>query len=157
MPDPISGWTNRGLRNAVGKLTGTIEPIGPLMIALCTKNVVPTPDTNLLSELEEVADGNGYTAGGQEVGWGHFESLTENDTLQIGEVILKNVTWEAWPGPIPYEGDAPRYAVGCALRSGNLEVWFWYDFGTDEPRDVGTTLDVVGVKITAQQPGPTVG
>lgn len=91
-----SGWTNRGLKcmmNAYFRADTTDEPVA-FKLLLITAGT-PTSDTNVLSGLTELANGNGYTTDGESVtrDSGGFDSITENDTDNRGEIQLADVTW----------------------------------------------------------------
>lgn len=110
--------TNRG-RRILGELAlkntgynGGTE-VAAWKMVLVTSAVAPTVDTNTLSELTEVANGNGYTTGGVTVersatGW---DTVAEDDTGDKATFKAKDLTWTASGGNIPASGNGPRYAV----------------------------------------------
>src|SRR3990172_12170180 len=69
-------------------------------IALVTSAVAPGPDTNTLSQLTEIAAGNGYTTGGYQLtpNTTDFDVLTEDDTNDRALVQIKDVSWTASGG-----------------------------------------------------------
>ena len=106
-------WTNRGKFLLLDWVFGG-EPLPDnFYVALVTADNVPTVDTNTLSELTEIADGNGYTEGGYELTPGDtdFDVFTEDDTNDRALVQLKDLVWTATGGTIPDSGNGARYAV----------------------------------------------
>lgn len=89
---------------------------GTLALALLTNDTPPTVDHNALSDVVEVADGNGYTAGGSYLVIGtDFFALTEDDGSDYASITVGTVTWTASGGPIPVSGSNPYYAALCTL------------------------------------------
>jgi len=106
-------WTNKGKFLLLDWVFGG-EPLPDnFYVALVTADNVPTVDTNTLSELTEIADGNGYTEGGYELTPGDtdFDVFTEDDTNDRALVQLKDLVWTATGGTIPDSGNGARYAV----------------------------------------------
>jgi hypothetical protein len=115
-------------------------------LALVTAAAAPTVDTNTWSDISanEIAAGNGYTAGGQAVARNttDWDVLTEDDTNDRGLVQMKDFSWTASGGPIPASGSGARYAVlmddnGTA---GSREVLIVFDLGSDRTVSSGQTL-----------------
>ena len=111
----MAGWTNRGkfaMLAAYFRADETYEPTG-FKMALVTSAVVPTQDTNVLSDLTEIAVGNGYTAGGLALSRNStdFDINTEDDALDYGIIEIKDVVWTASGGNLPSSGNGARYAV----------------------------------------------
>lgn len=82
-------------------------------VGLATATITPTVDTNTLSQLSEIAAGDGYTAGGiavarSAVAW---DVLTEDDTLDKALVQAADIVWTPSGGPIPASGLAATYAL----------------------------------------------
>lgn len=73
----------------------------------------PGPDTNTVSDLTEIAAGNGYTSGGYQLSPGatDFDAHTESDADDWAFTQIKDVVWTATGGPIPASGAGARYAV----------------------------------------------
>ena len=82
---------------------------------LITNAVVPNEDTNLFSELTEIAVGNGYVAGGISLNRNatDFDVLTEDDVNNRGLVQIKDLVWNASGGPIPASGSGASYLITC--------------------------------------------
>lgn len=144
-----SGWTNRGrfwllsqqFRNAT-------EPTN-LFVALVKST--PTVDTNLMSDLTEVAAGNGYTSGGISLTRNStdFDVLTEDDALDKALVQLKDLVWTATGGPLPSDSVGATYAV---LTDDNAtvasrEVYAFWDLGGAKVVSSGQTLTVQNAQL----------
>lgn len=110
----MSGWTNKGkaaIMDSYFRATGTP---GTFYIALCTPDTTPTADTNTFNDLTEINAGSGYTSGGYALDRNDtdFDTLTEDDTNDRGDLQIKDVTWTASGGPIPCSGGSgARWAV----------------------------------------------
>lgn len=140
-------WTNRGyLRTLDAIFRGAALPTN-FYVMLVTAATVPDPDTNLVSELTEIAAGNGYTTGGFQLARNatDFDSLTEQDDDDRAAIQMKDVTWDASGGDIPPSGDDARYAI-IVDDNGTIadrEVWAFWDLG-------GNTSATDGDSITLQ-------
>lgn len=139
-----SGWTNRGKQVIFADHHRNAAEFTNLYVALVTAAFVPGPDTNTLSELTEIAAGNGYTAGGISVARNvtDFDSLVENDTLDQAELQIKDLVWTAAGGSIPASGGGARYAVltDDNVTVGSRQVLAYWDLVSDRVVSVGQTL-----------------
>ncbi len=139
-----SGWTNKGSYNALNIVfrNGT-EPTN-FYVALVTSATAPDADTNTLSQLTEIANGNGYTTGGYQLSRNStdFDVLTEDDGNNRGHIEVKNVTWTASGGSIPASGSGARYAVLIDDNAtvGSREVWAYFDLSSDRSATTGQTI-----------------
>lgn len=117
----MAGWTNRGKFRILDAFFRNQNTSPTFKIALITSGSAPGADTNVFSELTEIAAGQGYTAGGLSVtrDTTDFDTAAENDSTDIGSVQLKDIVWTASGGTLPASGDGARYAV-------------LYDTSTDE-------------------------
>jgi len=116
----MAGMTNRGKQMIMDAyFRGATMPTN-LYVALCTSATAPTPDTNTLADLTQVATGNGYTDGGFSLARNStdFDSLVEDDTNDRADLQVKDVAWTASGGNLPSSG-AARYAV---LTDDNVTV-----------------------------------
>lgn len=151
----MAGWTNKGkhlmfdvfFRNAT-------EPTN-LFVALVTSATAPTADTNTLSQLTEIAAGNGYTAGGYSLDRNgtDFDSLVENDTDDRGEIQIKDIVWTASGGPIPASGNGARYAVltdDNATVGSRIVIAFW-DLSSDRSVSDTQTLTLQNLELRATE------
>jgi hypothetical protein len=113
-------------------------------VALVTSAVAPAADTNTLSELTEIAAGNGYTTGGYQLtpNSTDFDVSTEDDTNDRGYIQLKDITWTASGGSIPASGSGARYAVltDDNVTVGSRKVLLYWDLGADRSVSNGQSL-----------------
>lgn len=140
----MAGWTNRGKKLMFdGWFRGQNIPT-KFYLALVTSAVAPTPDTNVFSELTEIAAGNGYTSGGQQVNRNttDFDVLTEDDANDLVLIQLKDFSWTATGGNIPASGNGARYAVLLTDEAtvANRQVVLWVDLVTDRSATVGNSI-----------------
>lgn len=109
----MAGWTNKGKAAIMdGYFRATGIPTS-FYVALVTADSTPDADTNTMADLTEIAAGNGYTSGGEAIDRNDtdFDSLTENDTDDRGDLQIKDITWTASGGSIPDSGTGARWAV----------------------------------------------
>ena len=114
-------WTNRGKKLLFDYVFQGVTLPTHFYVALVTSAVAPTADTNTLSQLTEIANGNGYTTGGYELhpDTTDFDYILEDDALDKAILQIKNLIWTATGGPIPVSGNPARYAV---LLDNNVTV-----------------------------------
>ncbi len=139
-----SGITNRGKYKLLDwAFRATALPTN-YYVALCTSAASPTVDTNTLSELTEIAAGNGYTAGGISLTKNStdFDVLTEDDSGDLGKVQIKDLTWTASGGSLPASGNGARWAVltDDNATQGSRIVLAWWDLVSDRSVSVGQPL-----------------
>ncbi len=131
----MAGWTNKGKWRMLGWVFRADTIPTNFYVALCTSANAPTADTNILSDLTEIAAGNNYTAGGFSLTKNStdFDVHTEDDTADRGMMQIKDVAWNASGGPIPSSGDGARYAVLLDDNGtvGNREVLAYFDLTSD--------------------------
>jgi hypothetical protein len=140
-------WTNRGKKAALAAfLRGTAISGSAFRLVLCTSANTPTVDTNTLSELTEVAAGNGYTSGGiavaqSAVGW---PTLTEDDTNDSAIAEALAAIWTASGTGIPFSGSGPRWAVLTDANGtlGSREVFAFFDLVVTRTLTAGSTLQL---------------
>ena len=140
----MAGWTNKGKYRVLWHTLRAGALPTNFYLALVTSAIAPDADTNTLSDLTEIAAGNGYTSGGYALtpGTTDFDVGSEDDVNDRGRVQIKDVTWTASGGPIPASGDGARYAVllddssPVSLRS----VLFYWDLASDRSVLDGQTL-----------------
>lgn len=107
----MAGWTNRGKYDCLALWARGTSPATAFYMALVKST--PTQDTNTMSDLTEVAAGNGYTAGGISLARNStdFDVLTEDDTNDLALVQVKDIVWTASGGTLPSDGNGATYAV----------------------------------------------
>jgi hypothetical protein len=140
----MAGWTNRGKMRMLGwAYRGATIPTN-FYVALVTSATAPTADTNTLSELTEIAAGNGYTSGGIMLNRNatDFDVLTEDDTNDRGLIQIKDLVWTASGGPIPASGSGARWAVLTDDNAtiGSREVLHYFNLVSDRTISSGQTL-----------------
>lgn len=131
----MAGWTNKGKMKVLEwSFRGGTIPTN-FYVALVTSAVAPTQDTNTLSQLTEIAAGNGYTSGGIQLAKNStdFDVLTEDDTNDRGLIQIKDLVWTASGGPIPASGSGARYAILTDDNGtvGSREVYGYWDLVSD--------------------------
>lgn len=131
----MAGWTNKGKMKVLEwSFRGGTIPTN-FYVALVTSAVAPTQDTNTLSQLTEIAAGNGYTSGGIQLAKNStdFDVLTEDDTNDRGLIQIKDLVWTASGGPIPASGSGARYAIltDDNVTVGSREVYGYWDLVSD--------------------------
>lgn len=138
------GYTNRGKYLSLGRLYRAQTIPTNYYIALITSAVAPTADTNLFSELTQIAAGNGYTDGGISLAKNatDFDAWVEDDTNDWAYVQLKDIVWTASGGPIPASGGGARYAIitddNVTVTARTVEQYF--DLTSDRTVSDGQTL-----------------
>ena len=147
----MAGWTNKGKFSALDAYMRNAGAPTNFNIALFTSVTTPTADTNLVSDLTQIATGNGYADGGLAVNRNatDFDVLTEDDTNDRGLVQIKDIVWTASGGPIPASGGGARWA---ALTDDNVtvasrEVYFYWDLVSDRTVSSGQTLTLQDCEI----------
>jgi hypothetical protein len=139
-----SGMTNRGKTLLFDYVfRGTALP-ATFHVALVTSATAPTADTNTLSELTEIAAGNGYTSGGLSLSKNStdFDTLTEDDTNDKAILQVKDLVWTASGGAIPASGNGARYAVLTDYNAtiGSRQVLAYWDLAADRTVSSGQPL-----------------
>lgn len=151
----MAGWTNKGKTKVLGISFVDVSVPTNYYIALVTSANVPDADTNLMSDLTEIAAGNGYTAGGFSLtpGATDFDVLTEDDANDRGFVQIKNVAWIASGGDIPSSGDPARYAV-LTDDNGTVddrEIYGFMDLIDNVTIPSGETLTLINITLRANE------
>jgi len=118
----MSGITNRGAKIVLDTFTQA-QSTNQYKLALCTATTIPDATTNTLSELTEIAAGNGYIAGGITI---NAPTSIEDDANNNATVTFPDVTFQATGGTIPASGDGISYAV---VVDQNQNVIAWYELG----------------------------
>jgi hypothetical protein len=108
-----SGLTNRGKKLLLEYAFGRVALPTNFYMVLCTSADTPTMDTNVMSELTQIATGNGYTDGGYQLtpGSTDFDTIDEDDDNDYAVIKIKDIIWTASGGPLPASGNGARWAV----------------------------------------------
>lgn len=147
----MAGSTNKGkYRTLEAYLRGGTIPTN-FYVVLVTSATAPDADTNTLSDLTQIATGNGYTDGGYQLtpNATDFDTLTEDDSNDKALIQIKDVSWTASGGTIPSTGDGARYAV-LTDDNGTVssrEVLFYWDLSSDKSVVDGQTLTLKNLEI----------
>lgn len=151
------GWTNRGAWLLLKAMCNAEAFPTTLSIALVTDAVAPTSDTNIFSDLTEIADGNGYTTGGYELTRDStdFPTATETDASDFAIISIKDVVWSASGGSIPDSGDGARYAVLIDDNAtvADRQVWHWWDLTSARTVSNGQDFTLSGATISLYTAG----
>lgn len=147
----MAGWTNRGKYNVLNMVyRNSAEPTN-FYLFLATSAAAPTADTNVKSDLTEVATGNGYTAGGISIARNStdFDVLTEDDTNDRALIQLKDMVWTASGGNLPGSGSGARYAIltDDNVTLGSREVYQFFDLSSDRVVSDTQTLTLQNCEI----------
>ena len=147
-----SGWTNKGALHPLARTFRNATAKTNYYVALVTSATAPTVDINTLSQLTEIAAGNGYTTGGYQLtpGSTDFDTATEDDTNDLGFLLIKDVVWTASGGTLPASGSGARYAVLTDDNAtvGSREVYMWWDLTSDRSVSSGQTLTLQDLQMT---------
>jgi hypothetical protein len=133
--------------NALGR--GTAFPTN-LYAALVTSATAPNADTNVLSDLTEIAAGNGYTSGGIQITRDAtgVPTSSEDDTNDLAKLIFKNLVWTA-SGAFPASGSGARYLVITDDNAtvGSRQVLAFFDLGSSIVLASGQSLTLTGAEM----------
>lgn len=147
----MAGLTNRGkklLLDYYFRRQGALPT--NFYIVLVTSATAPSPDTNLLSDLTEIAAGNGYTSGGIQItpNTTDFDSLTEDDSNDRAAMLIKDIVWTASGGALPASGGGARYAALTTDEAtvGNRQVILYWDLVSDRSVANGVQLKLVDLE-----------
>lgn len=151
----MARFTNKGKAKLLGLIRGATLPTN-FYVALVTSAAAPGADTNTLSQLTQIATGNGYTDGGYELTPGEtdFDTLTEDDGNDKGILKVKDVVWTASEGNIPASGNGARYAVltDDNVTVGSREVWAYWDLTSDRTVSDTQTLTLQDLELDLTEP-----
>ena len=151
----MAGWTNKGKMSMLDAYFRNNGAPTNFYVALVTDATAPTADINTLSELTEIAAGNGYTTGGYQLtpGATDFDSLNEDDANDRGDIQIKDVVWTASGGSIPGSGDGARYAVLTDDNGtvANREVYAYWDLTSARSVSDGQTLTLQDLELRVNE------
>lgn len=152
----MPGFSNRGMKMVLDTFFRAATAPTNFYVALVTSAAAPTADTNVLSDLTEIAAGNGYTTGGYQLARNitDFDFLNEDDINDRLVLQIKDVPWVAAGGPIPSSGAGARYAVltDDNVTVGSRQVIFWWDLGADRAVTIGQTLTLQNLELRGTTP-----
>lgn len=147
----MAGFTNRGKYLLMGAYFRNETEPANFYVALVTSATAPTQDINTLSQLTQIATGNGYTDGGYQLtpNATDFPDWTEDDTGDMGVIKVKDVVWTASGGPLPSSGNGARYAILTDDNAtvGNRQVIAYFDLVSDRTVSSGQTLTLQDLEL----------
>ncbi len=145
----MAGWTNRGKYDCLALWARNTSPATAFYMALVKST--PTVDTDTMSQLTEIAAGNGYTSGGTSLSRNatDFDVLTEDDTNDYALVQVKDIAWVASGGPIPADSNGATYAVITDDNGtvGSRDVYHYGSLGSARVVSSGQTLTIQNFEI----------
>lgn len=146
-------WTNRGMRRVQAIVfQGETAPTN-FYIALIKAADAPTIDTVTFSEVDEIAAGNGYVAGGIELDRNatDFDTLTTDTGTDTVTTQLRDIVWTASGGAIPASGDGARYAIltDDDATQADREIWFVWDLQGTRIVSTGQALTLADLGIAS--------
>ena len=151
----MTGVTNKGkaLMLAV-TLQGQTLP-AKYYYVLVTDAVLPNADTQKLSDLDEVAEGNGYPLGGFELIPNNvdFPNLVVDDTRDDATIGIKEIKILATGGPIPPTGnDGAKYIVitGPGDTIADRLVYFYVPLDVEAKVEEGGEMRLSGGTLVAE-------
>lgn len=149
------GMTNRGKKLVLGWVFQGVALPSNFYVALVTNASAPGPLTNVLSDLTQIATGNGYTNGGIQLSLNgtDFPTLTEDDTNNLGSITIRDLVWTAG-GTFPSSGGGARYAVLTDDNAtvNNRQVVAWFDLVSPQTRTSGQTLVISSATVRILEP-----
>lgn len=152
----MAGWTNRGKKRIIDywfRRTGGLPT--NFYLALCTSANTPTADTNIMSDLTEIAAGNGYTAGGTVIvpNGSYFPYLAEDDVNDRAVMIAQQMGWTASGGNLPASGNGARWLVltDDNATPASRDVICYWDLVSDRTVSNGQLLQLVDMTIRATE------
>lgn len=140
----MAGWTNRGKYLFLGYAfrNATRPTAWQAFLGLATPT--PTADSNLKSDVAEIATGNGYTANGIALSLNatDFDVYTEDDTNDRALIQARDLTWTASGGSLPASGNGARYLYLADATGAGGQVVSFHDLAADRSVSVGQNLTI---------------
>ncbi len=129
------------------------SPPTNLYMALVTDANVPDVDTQTMSELTEIDDGNGYTEGGYQINRDDTDWSLDYETFDA-VATLKDIIWTASGGTIPDTGDGASYAVLTTDEGtlGDRKVWAFWALSTERTAQDGQQIILEDAKPRIKEP-----
>jgi hypothetical protein len=151
----MSGVTNRGKYLMLLEYFRNPAEVTNLYVALFTSAGVPTVDTNVFSELTEIAAGNGYTTGGIALSRNatDFDVASEDDSGDLAKIQVRDLAWTAAGGSLPASGAGARYACLTTDEAtvANRQVIAFWDLVSDRTVSVGQVLTLQDCEVRATE------
>lgn len=148
----MAGWTNRGKYKVLGWAFRQETMETNLYVALVKST--PDADDNVMSDLTEIAAGNGYTSGGYQLtpNSTDFDTWTEVDASDKATLKIKDIAWTASGGSIPSDENDATYAVLTDDNGtvANREVYCYWNI-TDSTVKNGAILQLEDLEISIDE------
>jgi hypothetical protein len=147
----MAGFTNRGKKLLLDDMFRNVTEFTNFYVALVTSATAPTADTNTVSDLTQIATGNGYTDGGYQLNRDatDFDTSTEDDSGDLAKILVKDVVWTASGGNLPSSGNGARYAVLTTDEAtvANRQVIAFFDLSSDRTVSTGQSLTLQDLEL----------
>jgi len=147
----MDGMTIQGMNDLLDiVLRGATAPT-KLYAALVTG--APTKATTKMSDLTEIAPGNGYVSGGVQLNRSTSDFPTLTKTVNDAVAYLKTIQVSASGGKIPPSGSKAKYMVLTTDEAtvGNRRVWWWWELSQEHEVVDGQVLQIedmgAGIKV----------
>jgi hypothetical protein len=142
----MAGFTNRGKHIIADVFFKNVSAPATFYAALVTSAVAPSATTNILSDLTEIAAGNGYTAGGQALTRDAtgFPTSTEDDVNNREDLFARSIVFTASGGNLPASGNGARWLVILDDNAtvGSRQVIAYFDLSADRTVSTGQSLTI---------------
>ena len=147
----MAGITNKGKYRMLDVFfRGAASPT-LFYVALCTSASAPGASKNVITDMVEIASGNGYSTGGASVARDStdFDTLTEDDSASRGLIQIKDMVFTAVGGNLPSSGNGARYAVLLDSNStaSLREVYTFWDLTSDRTVSDTQTLTLQDLEL----------
>lgn len=148
--------TNRGFSLLLQwALRGVALPTN-FYAVLLADTITPTVDMKTMSQVAEIPAGNGYTSGGIQLSRNttDFDTLTENDTTDLAEVLAKDLVFTASGGNLPASGSGARYAALTTDEAvvANRQLVAIWDLQSNRVVSTGQDITLQNAGVRLQQP-----
>lgn len=147
-------FTTRGLKLMFDWSFRTATRESFFHLVLITSASVPTAATKTMSELTQIASGNGYSTGGFTLNANSTDLnvLIEDDGASLTYIGLKNIAWTASGGPIPSSGSGASHVVLTTSEPNpaNWQVIWYQSLNGTRTVSSGNTLQLTGIQARIQ-------
>lgn len=151
------GMTLQGMYDLQDIVLRGASPPTNLYMALITDvgagENTPDKDTATMADLTEIAEGNGYSAGGYQLDRNStdFESLAKGTSDAVA--TIKDITFTASGGAIPPSGNGATYAVLTTDEAtvANRKVWYWWQLSEERTATDGQDLKLQNARTKLQE------
>lgn len=149
----MAGWTNRGkarILNYWYRREGGLPNL--FYLALVTGSITPTAATNVLGDLQEIAVGSGYSAGGVGISpdTESFVTFLEDDGGGLARLGIADYFFLADGGQLPVSGGGARWVVMLDDNAtpAQREVLHYWSLESDRIVPAGSRLVIETLEIS---------